>query len=102
MKFISLTCPYCGGHINLYDDHKFGECLYCSHKVMLVNDEVKRDERSDSTFPEFESVRFSSNPGMSAEDPRPSRRNTATIPIVHMAGCFADICSSWGSNLLTT
>ncbi len=58
MKFISLTCPYCGGHINLYDDHKFGECLYCSHKVMLVNDEVKRDERSDSTFPEFESVRY--------------------------------------------
>ena len=58
MKFISLTCPYCGGHINLYEDHKFGECLYCNHKVMLVNDEVKRDERSDSTFPEFESVRY--------------------------------------------
>ena len=58
MKFISLTCPYCGGRINLYEDHKFGECLYCNHKVMLVNDEVKPDERSDSTFPEFESVRY--------------------------------------------
>ena len=58
MKFISLTCPYCGGRINLHEDHKFGECLYCNHKVMLVNDEVKPDERSDSTFPEFESVRY--------------------------------------------
>lgn len=58
MKFISLTCPYCGGRINLYEDHKFGECLYCNHKIMLVNDEVKPDERSDSTFLEFESVRY--------------------------------------------
>lgn len=58
MKFISLTCPHCGGRINLLEDYKFGECLYCNHKIMLINDEVKPDERSDSTFPEFESVRY--------------------------------------------
>ena len=58
MKFISLICPYCAGQINLYEDHKFGECIHCGHKVMLINDEIKRDERSDSTYPEFESVRY--------------------------------------------
>ncbi len=58
MKFISLTCPYCGGHINLEKDHKFGECLYCNHKIMLVNDELKLDERSDPTYSEFESIRY--------------------------------------------
>lgn len=58
MKFITLTCPYCAGQINLFEDHKFGECLHCGRKVMLVNDEVKRDERSDPTYSEFESVRY--------------------------------------------
>lgn len=58
MKIVSLVCPYCSGQINLHEDHKFGECLYCGHKVMLINDEVKRDERSDVSYPEFESVRY--------------------------------------------